>query len=149
MTEVLFYHLERQSLAQTLPGLLQRCLERGWRAAVEVGGEDRLRDLDSHLWSHDDASFLAHGTAADGHEADQPIYLTTSADNPNGASVRFFVDGAATNSFEGYERIVFLFDGADEEATTTAREAWKAAVAAGAEATYWRQDERGKWSKQA
>ncbi len=82
-------------------------------------------------------------------EADGLDDANTSADNPNGASVRFFVDGAATNSFEGYERIVFLFDGADEEATDKAREAWKAAVAAGAEATYWRQDERGKWAKQA
>ncbi len=149
MTEVLFYHLERASLEQTLPGLLQRCLERGWRAAVQIGGEDRMRDLDSHLWSHDEASFLPHGTAADGQEASQPVYLTTNTDNPNGASVRFFVDGATTDSFEGYERIVFLFDGANEEATATAREAWKAAVAAGTATTYWRQDERGKWDKQA
>ena len=149
MTEVLFYHLERQSLEQALPSLLQRCLERGWRAAVEVGGEDRLRDLDNRLWSYDDASFLAHGTAADGHEEDQPIYLTTQTDNPNNADVRFFVDGAATDSFEGYERMVFLFDGADEEATAEARQAWKEATAAGADATYWRQNEAGKWGKQA
>ena len=149
MTEVLFYHLERQSLEQTLPGLLQRCLERGWRAAVQVGGEDRLRDLDSHLWSHDEASFLPHGTAADGHENDQPVFLTTGPDNPNDAGVRFFVDGATTDSFENYERIVFVFDGADEEAIQNARKAWKAASAAGAEATYWRQDERGKWTSQA
>lgn len=149
MTEVLFYHLERASLEKTLPGLLQRCLERGWRAVVEVGSEERMRDLDSHLWSHDDASFLPHGTAADGQEAEQPIYLTTGADNPNGAGVRFLVDGASTDKFEGYERIVFLFDGADEEATATARDAWKAALAADADATYWRQDERGKWAKQA
>ncbi len=149
MTEVLFYHLERASLEKTLPGLLRRCLERGWRAVVEVGSEERMRDLDSHLWSHDDASFLPHGTAADGQEAEQPIYLTTGADNPNGAGVRFLVDGASTDKFEGYERIVFLFDGADEEATATARDAWKAALAADADATYWRQDERGKWAKQA
>ena len=149
MTEVLFYHLERASLEKTLPALLRRCLERGWRAVVEVGSEERMRDLDSHLWSHDDASFLPHGTAADGHEAEQPIYLTTGADNPNGAGVRFLVDGASTDKFEGYERIVFLFDGADEEATATARDAWKAALAADADATYWRQDERGKWAKQA
>ncbi len=149
MTEVLFYHLERRSLEQTLPGLLQRCLERGWRAVVQVGGEDRLRDLDSHLWSHDEAGFLPHGTAADGHQQDQPVFLTTGPDNPNGATVRFLVDGATTGGFEGYERIVFIFDGADEEATAEARRAWKAAVAAGAQATYWRQDEHGKWQKQA
>ncbi len=149
MSEVLFYHMERASLEQTLPALLQRCLERGWRAVVEVGSEERMRHLDSHLWSWDDASFLPHGATAGGHEENQPVYLTTATDNPNGASVRFFVDGASTDSFDGYERIVFLFDGADEEAIATAREAWKAALAAGADATYWRQDERGKWAKQA
>ena len=34
--------------------------------------------------------------------------------NPNGASIRFFVDGAEAAELEGYERVVFLFDGHDD-----------------------------------
>ena len=37
MTEVLFYHLEQQPLERVLPSLLERTLERGWRAVVQCG----------------------------------------------------------------------------------------------------------------
>ena len=33
MSEVLFYHLERQTLEQALPLLLSATLQRGWKAA--------------------------------------------------------------------------------------------------------------------
>jgi DNA polymerase-3 subunit chi len=145
MTEILFYHLERQSLEDVLPGLLARSLERGWRAVVQGGSAERLRALDSHLWTYDEASFLPHGTRADGRAEEQPIWLTTDDDNPNGAHVRFLVDGAGAPGFDGYERIVFLFDGGDPEALAMARGAWREAGAGGHAVTYWRQDERGRW----
>jgi DNA polymerase-3 subunit chi len=148
VTEILFYHLERQPLEAALPGLLQRSLDRGWRVVVKVGSEERLEALNAHLWSFDDASFLPHGSAADGNAAEQPVWLTTGDDNPNGASVRFLVDGASTDDYAGYARIVFMFDAADQEAVSKARTAWKAASGSH-DATYWRQDERGRWTKQA
>jgi len=149
MTEVLFYHLDRRPLESALPDLLQRSLDRGWRVVVQVGSDERLEALNGHLWSYDDSAFLPHGAAADGHAEEQPIFLTTGDENPNGANVRFLVDGAETARFEGYDRIVFLFDGNDGEGLSRAREAWKAARAAGADATYWKQDEAGRWQKQA
>jgi DNA polymerase-3 subunit chi len=148
VTEVLFYQLERRPLERVLPELLERSLERGWRAVVKVGSDERLEALNAHLWSYDDASFLAHGSAADGNADEQPVFLTTGDDNPNGANVRFLVDGADTGDFEGYHRVVFLFDAGDPEATGKARAAWKAAASAGHDATYWRQDENGRWKKQ-
>src|SRR4051812_48425047 len=51
LTEALFYHLQRRSLEQVLPGLIERALERGWRCAIEAG-EERLRALDDLLWSY-------------------------------------------------------------------------------------------------
>jgi DNA polymerase-3 subunit chi len=148
MAEVLFYHLERRPLEAVLPGLLQRSLERGWRVVVKVGSEERLEALNAHLWSFDEASFLPHGSAADGHAEEQPVWLTTGDDNPNAASVRFLVDGANAADLSGYERSVFLFDAGEEGAVAKAREAWKAASAAGHDATYWRQDDSGRWTKQ-
>ena len=41
-----------------------------------------------------------------------------------------------------------MFDAADPEAMAKAREAWKAARQAGTDATYWKQDENGRWAKQ-
>ena len=149
MTEVLFYHLERQPLENALPGLLQRSLDRGWRVVVQVGSDERLETLNGHLWSFDETSFLPHGSAADGHAEAQPVWLTTGAENPNGANVRFLVDAAESSDFSGYDRVVFMFDGADGEAVERAREAWKRAREEGHDATYWRQDDRGRWKKQA
>ena len=69
MAEVLFYHLDRQPLDRVLPGLLEKCLERGWRSVVQFGSEERLEAIDAHLWTYRDDGFLPHGTAKDGHAA--------------------------------------------------------------------------------
>ena len=79
--------------------------------------------------------------------ADQPIVLTTRAGNPNGATVRFLVDGADLDDPSAYQRAVFLFDGNDEEAVASARGRWTALKAAGHEVTYWQQDEAGRWER--
>jgi DNA polymerase-3 subunit chi len=147
VTEVLFYPLERRPLESALPDLLLRSLARGWRVVVQVGSDERLEALNAHLWSYDDASFLPHGAASDGNAEEQPIWLTTGEDNPNGANVRFLVDSAQTADFAGYDRIIFMFDAGDADAVQHAREAWKSARGAGADATYWRQDETGRWTK--
>ena len=147
MAEILFYHLERSSLESALPDLLSRSLERGWRAVVKVGSDERLQALNAHLWTYDEASFLPHGAAGDGHAEEQPIWLTTGDENPNGAHVRFVVDGAEAADFQGYERTVVMFDASDAEAVRRARETWKATREVG-EAAYWRQDESGRWTKQ-
>ena len=47
MTDVLFYHLERTTLEKVLPGLLEKSLERGWRAVVQATTEERIEALDS------------------------------------------------------------------------------------------------------
>jgi DNA polymerase-3 subunit chi len=148
MTEVLFYRLETRPLEAVLPDLLGRSLAKGWRAVVQFGSDERLAEMDSHLWTYDDTSFLPHGSRAEGNAADQPVWLTCHEDNPNGADIRFYVDGTTTDEFEGYQRIVFLFDAADGEAVDRARDAWRKVKATGCEATYWRQDENGRWTKQ-
>ena len=63
MTEVLFYHLQRQPLERVLPALLEQSLERGWRVVVQAASDERVEALDAHLWTYRDDSFLPHGTA--------------------------------------------------------------------------------------
>ena len=148
MTDILFYHLENQPLERVVPILLEKTLERGWRAVVEVGSDERAAALDSLLWTYRDDSFLAHGRAGDATDPLQPVLITTGPDNANGANVRFFVDRAVPRSTEGYERIVYLFSGHDADAVAEARIAWKA-LAGGNTVTYWQQDQDGRWAKQA
>ncbi|MGE0211895.1 MAG: DNA polymerase III subunit chi [Parvibaculaceae bacterium] len=149
MTEVLFYHLERQTLEAVLPRLLEKTIERGWRAVVQAASAERVEALSSTLWSYREESFLPHGSAADGDGELQPVWLTAGSDAPNAATVRFFVDGAPPENLEGLERAVYLFDGRDEAAVEEARERWKAIKAEGHAATYWQQDEAGRWVNRA
>jgi DNA polymerase-3 subunit chi len=150
-TEVLFYHLERHPLERVLPTLVERTLERGWRAVVQAGSQERLEALDAHLWTYRDDSFLPHGTKRDGPVALQPVLLTTEEDNPNGAAIRFLVDGAVLSRFSGagYLRVVVIFDGADRPVVEAARAQWKAARAEGCAVTYWQQTDAGRWEKRA
>jgi DNA polymerase-3 subunit chi len=153
MTETLFYQLEKRGLEDVLPGLLERTRSRAWKAVVRVGSAERMETLDTHLWTYSEQTFLAHGTAADGHLARHPIYLTTEADNPNRAEVLFLVDGAVPEdwrsaSLRDYSRIVLVFDGRDETALNAARAQWRNCKEAGHDATYWKESSGGKWEKQ-
>ena len=147
MTEILFYHLTAQPLARALPALLEKCLERKWKVVVQATGEERVAALDAALWTYADDSFLPHGAGPDG--ADEPVWLTTTDQNPNAAAVRVLVDGAPPPSLEGYERALVLFDGADPDALEAARAQWKTLKAAGHEVTYWRQSDDGRWKREA
>src|SRR3569832_208150 len=76
MTETLFYHLERRAVEDVLPGLIERTLERGWRAAIRCESAERVDAIDNLLWTYDDASFLPHAQAGDGNPARQPVLIT-------------------------------------------------------------------------
>jgi len=150
MTEILFYHLQRQPIERVLPAMLEKSLERGWRVIVQSSSEERVDALDAHLWTYRDDGFLAHGTYRDSEAAMQPVLLTVHDHNPNAATVRFLIDGVGVPAdAAGYQRIVLMFDGEDDEAVAAARGHWSAAKAAGLEATYWQADENGRWTKKA
>jgi DNA polymerase-3 subunit chi len=148
MTEVVFYHLRGQSIEAVLPPLLEKSLERGWRVIVQAGSEERVEALDAWLWSFREESFLPHATWRDAEPSRQPILLTVNEENPNGALVRFLLDGAPMPSdARAYERIMLLFDGADPDAVDSARARWTDAKKNGFDVTYWKTDERGRWQK--
>jgi DNA polymerase-3 subunit chi len=149
VADVFFYHLTERTLEQSLPGLLEKCLERDWRACVQFGTQERLELFDALLWTWRDESFLPHSAVRDGKETRHPIFLTGEADNPNNAVVRFRVDGVEPPSLEPYTRGIYIFDGHDAEAVAQARERWKLEKAAGHEITYWQQNARGGWERKA
>lgn len=147
MAELWFYHLERSELEQTLGPLLEKCLQRGWRALVRGGSPERVEALDEALWTYRDESFLPH--AREGDASRQPVWLTTDGGNPNGAKVLFLIDGAEPGDIGSFERACLIFDGRDEAALELARSRWKQAKEAGVTASYWRESAAGKWEKQA
>jgi DNA polymerase-3 subunit chi len=150
MTEMLFYHLERQPLERVLPALLEKSIERGWRVVVQAASEERVEALDALLWTYREESFLPHGTWREAQVREQPIVLTVHDDNPNGASVRFLLDGAPVPAdVAAYSRIVLLFDGDDPDAVAAARTRWSEAKQDGLDVTYWQPDASGRWQRKA
>ncbi len=153
MMEIWFYHLTAQPLEKALPILLERSIERGWTAVVQLSTQERLSALDAFLWTYADETFLAHGTAADGDAELQHVYLTTGPENPNEAEIRFFIESARVapvlDAGGAYARIVVMFDGNDEAELQAARAQWKELKARGLDLSYWQQDDNGGWSKKA
>lgn len=148
MTELRFYHLSRKSLEQALPELLEKVLERGWRAVVMAGSAERVETLTQQLWTYKEGSFLPHGNAKDGHAAQQPVWLTVEDENPNAANVLLLTDGAASANIGAYELVCDIFDEAQDGAVEAARTRWQEYKTAGHTLTYWQQGERG-WEKKA
>ncbi|MBB5572049.1 MULTISPECIES: DNA polymerase III subunit chi [Rhizobium] len=149
MTDVLFYHLTESKLEDALPPLIDKSVERGWQVAIQAREAARRDALDAHLWTYREDSFLPHGTD-DGEMPDkQPVLLTVSPDNANNATVRFFVDGAEASDIENYQRVVFMFDGYDQEQLEGARAQWKKLKGEGHNLTYWQQTQDGRWEKKA
>lgn len=147
--EVWFYHLTHWPLERALPPLLEKTLERGWRALVRAGSQERLGDLDQHLWSWSDQSFLPHGLAGDEGAARQPVLLTTGMTNDNEADVLFVVDHAETGDISGFTRTILIFDGRDDDAVASARAEWRRAKENDMQVSYWQQSETGGFEKKA
>lgn len=146
MTEIGFYHLLSTPLERALPKLLERALKGGFRAVVIAGSPERVEQLDSVLWTYDDASFLPHGSARDANAARQPVWLTTEDENPNGANMLVLIEGMRSSMLSRYERCLDLFDGNDPAAVQAARERWKALKGEGHSLAYWQQTPSG-WEK--
>lgn len=151
MTETLFYHLERRTLDEVLPELVQKSLERGWKALIRADSAERAETIDTLLWTFDDQAFLPHAQRGDGDTARQPVLIGVEESNDNDAQILFCICAAAPSDWTGVSnlsRIVLLFDGRDEAALGAARTAWKDAKAAGHDVTYWKESPSGKFEKQ-
>ena len=151
MAQVDFYHLQKQSLENVLPKLLEKAYATGKPIKVKVGNEDRVEFINSALWSYDEQSFLPHGSKKDGFGEDQPIWISARDDAPNQAVFLFLVDGAAVTPdvLSQYERVFNIFDGNSEAALNQARAFWKELKTSGNTINYWQQDDAGKWNKKA
>lgn len=145
MGEAFFYHMTRTPLEETLPTLLGKAREAGWRVVVRGQSAERMRWLDERLWLGE--GFLPHGVAGGPHDADQPILLTTGDEV---AECLVSMDGAAVAPGEAAEttRVMILFDGNDAAAVDVARDQWRAMTGAGIVAKYWSQ-ESGRWALKA
>ena len=136
-----FYQLSRDLAEAVVPQLAERTLRAGERLLVVTADSEQASRISQALWAHKPDSFLAHGAAGGGHEADQPILLSDSAEPANGARYVIFADGTWRDPPTDCERAFLLFD---ETTIEAARAQWRAMEAG--ERNFWRQGANG-WDK--
>lgn len=147
MTEIRFYHLQRQSELQVLPVMLQTALSRGQKAVLKFAAQGALEAANDYLWTYDPNSFLPHGSAKEGHAEQQPVWLTLKDENPNKADILFLCGGAESEIQEQFILCCEMLDDANPEGVAAARSRWKLYQDKGYDVTYWKQTERGGWEK--
>jgi len=143
-----FYHLEASTLESVLPGLLEKTLEKGWRALVKLP-EGKLAQLDNFLWTFREDSFLPHGREDEPQSDLQPILLSSTIESAKGFDAVFLLDGAAIKDMEGVSRAMIMINGRAAEDVQRERARWKTLKETGASLAYYQQNERGRWEKKA
>ena len=149
MGAAFFYHLTETPLDDTLPMIVARARDQGWRVLLRGTEAATVERLDRVLWEGAKDSFLPHGLAGGPHDADQPVLLGVGIP-AEGFDCVISVEGADLTPAEVglAARACVIFDGADGDAITRARAQWKALTDAGCAAQYWAQD-GGRWTKKA
>lgn len=148
MTEIRFYHLQRQPVEQVLPGLLSKALDQKRRVVVKIPDATMLEKLNAYLWTYDPNSFLPHGSAKDGHAERQPVWLTLENEAPNHADMLIVLSHTETPDPSPFALCCEFVDGHDEDDVARARARWKDYKARGFDITYWQQGDKG-WEKKA
>jgi DNA polymerase-3 subunit chi len=148
MTEVRFYHLEKQNLDQALPALIARAYQNGHRIVVKTRDEQDAEHLNNHLWTYDPASFLPHGSKKDGNADQHPIWLTAEDENPNEADLLILTQATGSDKVSDYKLCCVMFDGRNPHIAQEARTLWASLKEQGHDLTYWQQGDKG-WEKKS
>ena len=144
-----FYHLQKSTLDQVLPVLVEKVYTSGKRLLIKTVLAERADYINTLLWTYKPDSWLPHGTQTDGFETEQPVFITAAEGNLNKAEMIMLTDGGTFEEIQSFERCLNLFNGHDEAAVQSARDLWKSVVHAGCEAYYWQQNDNGKWEMKA
>ena len=154
MTEIRFYHLQKQTLDQALPLILEKALKNGFHALVRMVDNKEVERMNEHLWTYRPHSFLPHSTEKESAKnksapEDQPVWITAQNDNSNNADLLVLTQNQTEDDLSGYKLCCEMLDGRHQESVEAARARWKIYQDQGHEGTYWHQNENGAWKKKA
>lgn len=149
MTEIRFYHLQKQTLDQALPLILEKVYDTKKNAVVRLSDKKEVARMNDVLWSYKETSFLPHGYEKTGKATMQPIWLTDKPENPNNANILILTQNTVEEDMTPYDLCCEILDGHNDKAIQEARKRWKTYKDQGFEVTYWHQNENGKWEKKA
>jgi DNA polymerase-3 subunit chi len=149
MTRVDFYHLQKTPLEQVLPKLCEKAFSTGKKIKILLGNEERIDFINTLLWTYSEESFLPHGSKKDGFIDEQPIFISSEANNENNADILILADNAYPDLdfLTTFERVLNIFDGGDDIALNNARDYWKQIKSLDYELHYWQQKDNGSFEQ--
>jgi DNA polymerase-3 subunit chi len=156
--QVSFYQLMFSPLEKVLPRIVDKIYSSGLRACIWVKDDERLAKLNTTLWTYSTLAFLPHGCKLDAEDTknQQPIWLSTTLENPNKSSVCVVTHEQIPGDFQSlnFDRIVDIFDGTmmeDEHDPSAGKTSFAERLRyyqnQNAEITQWQQTNDG-WQKQ-
>jgi DNA polymerase-3 subunit chi len=149
MSEIRFYHAQRDTVAQALPVLLLKAIEQNMSIMVKVPTAERRAFYDDWLWRFDSNSFLPHGQEGDAFGDQHPVWLTTQDECPNNAQTVIAVEGAFPEKFDHFQLVCALFDNYNPETLQIMRQLWvELRKNSALQLTYYKQQPEGNWVKQ-
>lgn len=149
--DISFYRLTTLPIIKAAPKLIEKIYYSGQKLIVLTEDEQLTKTIDGALWAYSTKHFIPHGTNADEHPDDQPVYITHAYENPNDAKIIMIVGKAEVEEKAGVavDKLIYLFDGNYQDQLEFARVKWKEYQKNGNPITYWRQNMDGAWEKQA
>ncbi|MFZ4763024.1 MAG: DNA polymerase III subunit chi [Alphaproteobacteria bacterium] len=149
--EIRFYHLQRSTIDEALPLLVEKAYARGHRLQLLFAGKERAQHIDQLLWTYQAHSFLPHGIEGKDTPENQPIWLTTQSENANNANTLMVVDDIellpATKAAVDFSLICRIFHGENPESLAMARFLWQQWKKDSTwQLSYWQQEDSG-WQK--
>ncbi len=149
MTEIRFYHLERQPMEKILPILVSKAYKNGHKILIKTETNQSVEKINALLWTFTQNSFIPHASEKDGHKPElQPIWITEKNENDNNADLIILVDKAESDLIDEFKLCCKIFNGNLDDVLQDARRSWKEYKDAGHETTYWQQGEKG-WEQKA
>ena len=150
MPQIDFYHLTQSDLNTALIMLLKKTASVGKKALI-LCPKPVAAALDEMLWTFEEDSWMPHGVDTADGAAHAKLWITTDpATNPIGAEFAFLTNGVEPSSFTDFDRAFVLFDGRSEAQVEQARGQWKRFSSQDdVSASYFAQDDEGRWQKKA
>ena len=147
LSEVYFYHVTKQTVANALQQLLAKSLDVGWTVFIRGKDEESLKLFDDTIWTAQPESFIPHAVIGSQNEQKCDILLGTEENDSSNSDFLISVNGALISGEEitSYKRCALLFDDKNSDEMNIAREQWVEFTKADIRAKYWSQ-ETGAWS---
>jgi DNA polymerase-3 subunit chi len=108
--EISFYQAAEGTLISAVVRLLEKIYASGQRCVFCSPMEERVQVVSKTLWTFSTDSFVPHGDKSLGFPEKQPIYFTSTIENPNKSTVLMLVDTFEYANPHDFEKIILIFE---------------------------------------